>query len=94
MAGAERNRSEHEVILEPRGLPLRSLQELADECLPALTARLWATCCWPATMAGGYKIGDHDFLIVEVRPDPQTSLYVQFWSEPQEPVVAEVCSGE
>ena len=94
MAGAERNQSEHEVILEPRGLPFRSLQELVDDCLPALTARLWATCCWPTTMAAGYKIGDHNWLVAEVRPDPQTCLYVQFWSEPQDPVLAEVCSGE
>jgi hypothetical protein len=45
-------------------------------------------------MADGWKIGDHNFLIAEVRPDPQTCLYVQFWSEPHESVDAEVCSGE
>jgi hypothetical protein len=94
MPGAERNRSEREVILEPREKPLGSFEELTEACLPTLTARLWATCCWSATMEGAWKIGDHNFLIAEVRPDPQTCLYVQFWSEPHEPVDAEVCSGE
>ena len=94
MAGTERNRTEQEVILAPGTTPLASLEELTEACLPTLTARLWATCCWPATMAGGWKIGDHNFLIAEVRPDPETCLYVQFWSEPHEPVDAEVCSGE
>lgn len=94
MAGTERNRSEQEVILTAGKAPLASLEELTEACLPTLTARLWATCCWPATMADGWKIGDHNFLIAEVRPDPQTCLYVQFWSEPHESVDAEVCSGE
>ena len=73
---------------------MASLGELAEACLPTLTARLWATCCWSATMTGAWKIGDHNFLIAEVCPDPETCLYVQFWSEPHEPVEAEVCSGE
>ena len=94
MAGTERNRSEQEVILAAGKTPLASLEELTEACLPTLTARLWATCCWSATMTGGWKIGDHNFLIAEVRPDPETSLYAQFWSEPHVPVVAEVCSGE
>ena len=94
MAGTERNRAEREVILHPLEKPLASLEQLTEACLPTLTARLWATCCWSATMDGGWKIGDHNFLIAEVRPDPQTCLYIQFWSEPHEPVCAEVCSGE
>ena len=94
MRGTELNRTEREVILEPRMEPLASLEELTEACLPTLTARLWATCCWSATMAGAWKISDHNFLIAEVRPDPVTCLYIQFWSEPHEPVDAEVCSGE
>jgi hypothetical protein len=94
MAGAERNRTEREVILHPLDKPLASLEELTEACLPTLTARLWATCCWSATMDGAWKIGDRNFLIAEVRPDPQTCLYIQFWSEPRERVCAEVCSGE
>ena len=35
--------------------PLASLEELTEACLPTLTARLWATCCWSATMDGGME---------------------------------------
>ena len=94
MEGTERNRAEREVILHPRDKPLASIEELTEACLPALAARLWGTCCWSPTMDGAWKLGDHNFLIAEVSPDPQTCLYIQFWSEPHERVCAEVCSGE
>ena len=94
MVGTGRNRAEREVILHPLAKPLSSLEELSEACLPTLTARLWATCCWSATMDSGWKIGDHNFLIAEVYPDPETCLYVQLWSEPHERVCAEVSSGE
>ena len=32
--------------------------------------------------------------MLSIDPDERSSLYVQFWSEPGEPVLAEVCSGE
>jgi hypothetical protein len=94
VAADERNRTEREVLLEAGDRPLESLGELSERCLPTLAARLWGTCCWPATMNDGWKIGDRNFLVAEVSPDPETSLYVQFWSEPQDPVIAEVSSGE
>ena len=94
MDGAERNRTEQEIILKPPKKPLASLEELTEACLPALTARLWATCRWPGTMANGWKIGDYNFMISSVRPDSESIVYVQFWSEPQELVSEEVCSGE
>lgn len=95
MSEGERNRSQQEVVLEPREAAFGSLEELEDACLPTLTARLWATCCWPKGLeAGKWKIGDHNFLIVEVCPDAESCLYVQFWSEPQAAVIAEVSSGE
>jgi hypothetical protein len=94
MAKGERNRTEREVLLWRQEQPLASLEELMEACLPTLSARLWATCCWGRTMAEGWKIGDYNFLIAEVRPDSESNLYVQFWSEPHEPVAVEVCSGE
>ena len=94
MSEFQRNRTEREVLLEPGSERLTSLLELTEACLPTLTARLWATCCWSANMTGAWKLGDYNFLIAEVRPDSETSLYVQFWSEPLEPVEGEVCSGE
>jgi hypothetical protein len=52
--------------------------------------RKWirAACSWD-TLA----IGDYRFLIFEIEVAPETLLYVQFWSEPLEPVVWEVSSG-
>jgi hypothetical protein len=50
------------------------------------------TCCWPEA-ATGWKVGDFNYLVVAITPDSDTNLYVQFWSEPQEPVLNEVCSG-
>lgn len=94
MPATERTGTQREVILNPREQPLSSPEDLTEACLPALAARLWATCCWSATMAGAWKIGDHRVMVVEVCPDPATCLYVQFWSEPGELVDAEVCSGE
>lgn len=94
MVGAERNHTEQEIILKPLKKPLASLEELTEACLPTLTARLWATCYWPGTMTKGWKIGDYNFMIASVQPDPESSVYVQFWSEPHERVSVEVCSGE
>ncbi len=95
MSGAERNTSRREVVLEAREAAFGSLEELLDACLPTLTARLWATCGWAKGLGSGrWKIGDYNFLVAEVCPDSECSLYVQFWSEPQAAVIAEVSSGE
>jgi hypothetical protein len=67
--------------------------ELIGHCHRALSAQLWTTCCWPAHGAG-WDIGDFRFLVVSVRPDADTTLYVQFWSEPHQRVMVEVSSGE
>jgi hypothetical protein len=72
--------------------PLETLDALIDAYLPRVTARLWATCCWPESMAGGWRVGDFRYVIFSVEPDG-ASLYVQFWSEPGEDVMMEVCSG-
>ena len=74
--------------------PVGTLEELCDRFLPTVAARVWATCCWPARMADGWKLGDYRFIVLSVSPDTKTNLYVQFWSEPGEPVLVEVCSGE
>jgi hypothetical protein len=94
VSGSERNRMDEETVLGPVERPLASLEEVVEACLPTMAARLWATCCWSSTPGSGWKIGDFNFLIAEVCPDRDTALYTQFWSEPNEPVQAEVCSGE
>ena len=85
--------SETEVI-GPFAEPADSLDALSDSLLPTLSARIWNACCWPERMADGWKMGDFKFIIIETFPEPNTILYVQFWSEPGEPVLMEVCSGE
>jgi hypothetical protein len=94
MGGGERNRTERQVLMKARKKPLASFEELSEACLAPLTARLWATCCWAPSMGRAWKIGDHNFLIASVEPDRDCSLFVQFWSEPHEAVLAEVGSGE
>jgi hypothetical protein len=90
----ERDRTVDEIVLKPLKRPFKTLDDLVDRCLPTLAARLWATCCWPAQMNHGWKIGDYNFLIVSVTPEQDSPIYIQFWSEPQELVLAEVSSGE
>lgn len=38
-------------------------------------------------------IGDYRFLVLDMQVAPETFVYVQFWSEPLEPVIWEVSSG-
>ena len=92
MAGKQDERQRE--ILVPARTRVETLDQLRKVALPALAARLWTTCCWPEQMDDGWKIGDFRFLIVSFSPRPDANLYLQFWSEPFEPVAAEVCSGE
>lgn len=74
--------------------PIADFARLCDVYLPTVAARIWAACCWPASMEDGWKMGDFRFVVFSVSPEPRTSLYVQFWSEPRERVLMEVSSGE
>jgi hypothetical protein len=68
----------------------------ADELLAAasrpLERALRAACAW-IRPGRTWEIGDYSFLVLSTRPAPDVSLFMQWWSEPLEPVVAEVCSG-
>jgi hypothetical protein len=75
-------------LLEP------TLEEIYQKDLPTVATRLWKTCQWAERGSGSWRIGDYRFLVISITPEPGTTLYVQFWSEPEEDVVAEVCSGE
>src|SRR5204862_1069774 len=83
-----------DVLVEGSGSPITSADALADRALRILTTRLWETCCWPASTTGHWQIGDYRFLIVEFCPSAETCLCLQFWSEPDEPVLMEVSSGD
>ena len=74
--------------------PAADFEQLCEAYLPTVTARIWAACCWPASMEDGWKMGDFRFVVFSVSPESRTSLYVQFWSEPRERVLMEVSSGE
>src|SRR5262245_12395269 len=89
----KRDDTQQEVLLDRGEGPITSLDELVQQSHCALCAHVWATCCW-STNGAGWKIGDFNFLVVSVEPDANTSLYLQFWSEPGEPVLMEVASGE
>jgi hypothetical protein len=67
---------------------------MAEACLPVVTARIWSACCWAGDFGEYWKIGDYNYLVLSVEPGEDTSLYVQYWSEPMESVQVEVCSGE
>ena len=84
----KRNDTRREVLLDVRDEPIMSIDALVEQCHRALSAQLWMTCCWSES-GSGWKIGDYNYLVVSVEPDEDTSLYVQFWSEPRE----RVCGG-
>jgi hypothetical protein len=71
-----------------------TLDAMCDRLLPTVAARVWSTCCWATRMGNSWRIGDYSFLVVSIEPEPGTELYLQFWSEPKEQVLFEVCSGE
>ena len=89
----KRDDTQREVLLDVRNEPVTSIDALVEHCHRALSAQLWTTCCWSED-GSGWKIGDFNYLVVSVAPDADTSLYVQFWSEPRERVLTEVGSGE
>jgi len=81
-----------EVLLGADSERIESLDVLLDRCLAALTSHLWQACWWPDSLAS-WTIGDYRFSIVEFEPTPGVPLYIQLWSEPEEPVLMEVASG-
>jgi len=91
-AGAVRPAEWTEVILEPTSHDL-TLDELLARCLGPLSERLSAICSWGPNGGTDWKIGDFNFLVLQVWPREDVCFYVQWWSEPLEAVVAEVCSG-
>jgi Putative bacterial sensory transduction regulator len=89
----QRDETRTETLLGVLDPPVTSIEELVERSHRALSAHLWATCCWSDDGAD-WKIGDFNFLVLSVEPDADASLYVQFWSEPCEHVLMEVGSGE
>lgn len=77
----------------PGGRRRYTLDQLERRCLPQLTAMVAGVTKWrPGDRGAQWKIGDCAVLIVETTVN-DASLYVQLLSEPLEPVLWEVCSG-
>lgn len=69
-----------------------SLDDLLKALRQPLAQVLRSACVW--TRPGRtWEIGDYNFVVLSTRPAPDVTIFVQWWSEPLEPVVAEVCSG-
>jgi hypothetical protein len=79
--------AERELVVGRR-TRFKTLDDLVARCGGRVAAALWETCGWAR-----FAVGDYRFVIFSVLPDEKTDLYIQFWSEPEEPVVCEVCSG-
>jgi hypothetical protein len=56
---------------------------------PEIARWIKAACLWDDTAT----IGDHRFVVFSIEVVPEIHVYVQFWSEPVEPVLWEVSSG-
>lgn len=76
-------------ITAPGKTPLTK-DELKTGIAGTIADLVAATCLWKDA---GWQIGDYRFMVLSVRPAKGIELYVQFWSEPLEPVLWEVSSG-
>jgi hypothetical protein len=75
-------------IFSARGKPM-SRENLQRALTPVVARWLRATCVWKS----GTIIGDYRFVVFSIAITPDVQVYVQFWSEPGEPVIWEVSSG-
>jgi len=83
-----------DVLIEANEGPFTSADMLTERALRLLTTKLWETSCWPKSARGQWQVGDYRFFIIEFRPTADACLYLQFWSEPDEPVLMEVSSRD
>jgi hypothetical protein len=80
-------------LMAPRAR-LCTWAELSTVCRPTLAGAIADLTAWNRGRAGrSWRPGDYAFLVVETAVAPDAVLYVQFWSEPLDPVLWEVCSG-
>jgi len=77
-------------VLQSRKRPATraALQALAGKAVAEL---IWATCRWRHSE---WTLGDFRFLVFSTNQSRRVQLYIQFWSEPEEEVCWEVCSGK
>jgi len=81
-------------VLQASDTPLLPMQ-VWSRCEDLVAAHLAQVCAWPASGRGRqWHAGDYSFYILEFEPEPDLKLFVQFWSEPGEKVLMEVCSPQ
>jgi hypothetical protein len=82
----EETRDETIFPAQSRPLSRAALHAALD---PIIRAWLRATCDW----SEGGGIGDYRFVSISTEVAPDTHVYIQFWSEPDDVVLWEVSSG-
>ncbi len=81
-------------VLQASDTPLLPMQ-VWSQCEDLVAAHLAQVCGWPESGRGRqWQPGDYSFYILEFEPEPDVKLFVQFWSEPGEKVLMEVCSPQ
>ena len=82
------------VVLGASDTPLLPMQ-VWSKCEDLVAAHLAQVCAWPVESRGrSWRPGDYSFYILEFEPQEDVRLYVQFWSEPGEKILMEVCSPQ
>jgi hypothetical protein len=85
---------ERDVVLLEAGDRDLSLDEIAARSEERVRQLVAQACRWrPNGHGRGWRPGDYNILIFETTVGVDAELYVQFWSEPKEPVEWEVSSG-
>lgn len=82
------------VVMPASDAPLLPMQ-VWPQCEDLVAAHLAQVCAWPEGGRGrSWRPGDYSFYILEFEPREGLKLFVQFWSEPGEKVLMEVCSPQ
>ena len=82
------------VVMPASDAPLLPMQ-VWSQCEDLVAAHLAQVCAWPEQGRGrSWRPGDYSFYILEFEPQDDLKLFVQFWSEPGEKVLMEVCSPQ
>lgn len=79
------------VVMTACATPLLPFQ-VWSQCEDLVAAHLAQVCAWPEDTRGrGWIPGDYSFYVVGFEPAPGSRLSVQFWSEPGNRLLMEVC---
>lgn len=81
-------------VMAASDAPLLPMQ-VWSRCEDLVAAHLAQVCAWPESGRGRqWRPGDYSFYILEFEPVEDVKLFLQFWSEPGDKVLMEVCSPQ